>query len=67
MAAPSCLGQNLLNFFVIPCLKVAGAPLELMEFLCHPEVVKGRDARQVNQYFFVKILCKGFPGVDTGC
>ena len=63
MAAPSCLGQNLLNLFVIVCFEVFGAPLELVELPCLPKVVKGGNARQVDNSFFVEILCKGFPGV----
>ena len=63
MAAPSCISQNLLNLFVIVCFEVFGAPLELVQFPCLPKVVKGGNARQVDDSFFVESLCKVFPSV----
>ena len=61
MAAPPCISQNLLNLFVIVCFEVLGAPLELVELPCLPKVVKGGNARQVDDSFFVESLCEVFP------
>ena len=66
MAVPSRLGQNCLNFFAILHLEVFGAPIQLMESSCHPEVVEGGDARKVDYYFLIKAPCKLCPGV-IGC
>ena len=63
MAAPPCISQNLLNLFVIVCFEVLGAPLQLVELPCLPKVVKGGNAREVDDSFFVESLCEVFPGV----
>ena len=60
MAVPSRLGQNCLNFFAILHLEVFGAPLQLMESSCHPEVVERGDARKVDYYFLVKVPPSSF-------
>ena len=60
MAGSSCLGQNLLNFFVILRLQVFGAPLQLVESSRHPEVVKGGDPRKVDYDFLIKVLASSF-------
>ena len=41
-------------------LKFFGAVLELVEFLCHPEVVKGGNARKVDCNFCIKVLASSF-------
>ena len=63
MAAPPCISQNLLNLFVIVCFEVLRAPLQLVELSCLPKVVKGGNARQVDDSFFVESLCEVFPVV----
>ena len=60
MAGSSRLGKNLLNFFVILCLQVVGAPIQQVESPCQPEVVKGGDARNVNYDFLIKVPASSF-------